>query len=111
MCRQEAPEDAAMVSDLEMEEFVHDDIVLEGQGLIEQIRSEGAPAARGAGGPFPRHLLHPNLRWRDSDAVRPVEHSVSELIHGLVRRHVRRAMIRSPMSTMRLPVTSLRSDL
>jgi len=42
---QEAAEYAAVIADLQMKEFVHDDVVLEGMWLREQVGSERAPPA------------------------------------------------------------------
>ena len=39
MSREKTAENPAVVSNFEVEEFVHDDVILEGVGFIEQIRS------------------------------------------------------------------------
>lgn len=46
MCGQKAPEDTSVVPDFQMEEFMHNNVVLEGVGLPEQVSGECAPASR-----------------------------------------------------------------
>jgi hypothetical protein len=80
MSREKAPENTAMVADFEVEEFVHDDIILKGAGFIEQIGGEGAATARRAGSPLPRHSLDTHLLRRYANTVRPVAHPLSKLV-------------------------------
>src|SRR2546422_492287 len=93
---QKAPENTTMIADLEVEQFMDDDVVLEGTRLLEQIGGEGTPPPSRAGCPLARHALEPDLCRRDANAVRPAVHPPSEIVSGRVS-HVRSESTRSPI--------------
>ena len=64
-------EQAAVVRNLEVQEFVHDDEVLEGLVLVVEVDREGDRAGSRAGAPFPGHPLDPNDTRHDAQLDHP----------------------------------------
>lgn len=64
-------EETSMIWNLQMEEFVHDDEVLETRILFIEIDGERHGAGGGARTPFLRHSLNPHDAWRHTKADSP----------------------------------------
>jgi hypothetical protein len=106
---QETAEYGTVISDLQMKELVHDDVILERPRLVGKIMRKGAPACRRTRRPLPRHALNTDLRRGYANSRRPLAHPLLKFVaassHDLSER------IRSPISTIRLPDTSRRRTL
>ena len=72
-----------MVRDLKVEQFVHDNELLETIRLIEQLRVECDATDRRARRPFALHSLDPNLFRARFDLCGPTFDGSLQLVGGL----------------------------
>lgn len=113
----EALEESPMIGDKQMEQLVGDDLVLEGDGLGQQVGAEINSASGGARGPFIAHSLDVNPLRLDTDLSRPAAHPLLEQwprdrLASWCRDHLLRSlMICSAISFMRSRPTAGRSSL
>ena len=67
-----------MISDAQMQQFMHDDVFLEFSVLFQEILAEGHDPVWGARSPLLLHPLHPDLGWSGVERIRPVANGFLE---------------------------------
>lgn len=70
-----------MIANSEMQEFVHDHIVLEPARLACEVTCKRDGAVCGARSPLPHHVLHPDRAGLDAETLGPMPRAATETSH------------------------------